>query len=169
MRTSTLKSIPSFRISLLWTLFAILQPLCPSFSLIFPQFHGKRGGTDSLGEREMERETEGERQRERERWWKARSNTGKLIFFFWTLLLLTASGTEYKLINLPGYTCYDTQGKSEIRYGSLAEIQSRQRSSQKKQYLRLHEKYFFTSNEIILIQYSNFTVYMDTKESDLMK
>ncbi len=108
-----------------------LASLSQFFTYLSPILWQERGRTETQGERERERETEREREREREReWWKARSKTGKLIFFFGTPLLLTASGTEYKLINLPGCTCYDTQGKPGIRYGSPAQAQSGQKISE---------------------------------------
>lgn len=95
--------------------FAIFQHLFLNFSLIFPQFHGSRGGQQEL--REKEKREGKETERGREKWWKPRSKTGKLIFFFGTLLL-SASGIEYKLINLPGCTCHDTRGKLGKRYGA---------------------------------------------------
>lgn len=48
-------------------------------------------------------------------WWKPGSRTGKSIFFFDTLLFLTARRTEYKLMHLSSYTCCNTQGKSGVQ------------------------------------------------------
>lgn len=105
--------------------FAIFQHLFLNFSLIFPQFHSPRGGQQEL--REKEKREGKETERGREKWWKPRSKTGKLIFFFGTLLL-SASGIEYKLINLPGCTCHDTRGLGK-RYGA----EERGGASQEKQ------------------------------------
>lgn len=116
--------------------FAISQHLFLNFSLILPQFHGKRAGQQKL----RVKEKRGERDREggeREKGWKPRSRTGKLIFFFGTLLL-TASGIEYKLINLPGCTCHDTQGKPGIRHGIEEGEGDLRRNSVRAKYLGLH-------------------------------
>lgn len=108
--------------------FTSYQRFFLNFSLI-PQFHGSGGVNVWRGKRERERQG---RARAREEWWKPKSKTGKLIFFFGTLLLVTASGTEYKLINLPGCTCDDTRSKPGIRYGCPAPTKSTEMRSPRK-------------------------------------
>lgn len=96
--------------------FAVLQLLFLNFSLIFLQLHGESMGTkrETWGKRRKEKR---DREGSRARWWKLRSQTGKLIFFFgipiYFFFFLTESDTEYKLIHLLAGACYNTPGDSE--------------------------------------------------------
>lgn len=87
--------------------FAILRLLFSQiFSLIYPQLCGKKESRD----KEKNQTVTGGVM-----WWKPGSRTGKSIFFFDTLLFLTARRTEYKLMHLSSYTCCNTQGKSGVQ------------------------------------------------------
>lgn len=93
-----------------------------SFTVFFFHIPSLRSVQRGIEKQPTVKEKGSETERGGETWWKPRSRTGKQIFFSGTTLLRIWSGTEYKLINLPGFTCHDTLSKWGVRYGSMSKI-----------------------------------------------